>query len=61
MVCLICAYKWMHMYPGAGRFLYVLFFSFSWELGNVLLSHNLVRGWRNSGISTNEDFSHVWL
>ena len=41
---------------------YVLFlFSFSWELGNVLLSNNMVRGWRNSGISTNEDFSHIWL
>ena len=45
-----------------GRFLLFCFsFPFSWELGNVLLSHNLVRGWRNSGISTNEDFSHVWL
>ena len=50
----------MRLYPGTQQIL-IFFLSFSWELGNVLLSHNLVRGWRNSGISTNQDFSHVWL
>ena len=55
MVCLICAYKWMRMYPGTGRFLYVLFFSFSWELGNVLL----IKSQSGKGVAQFGDF-HEW-
>ena len=45
------------MYPGYG----VIFLFCFWELGNALLNHNLGRERQNLGISTNEDFTHVWL
>ena len=52
-------FKWMPMYPGTGQILVCFFFSFSCELGNFFVKSQSGKGWQNSGISTNEDFSHV--